>query len=152
MSKIFEELRRDHDIQRDLLDHLVATDGDSKSRRKIYQELKNQLEGHARYEERWFYRPLLEDDITMKKVRHSIHEHEQIDEKLEDLENTDFSQTSWLTKAKQLKELVTHHLDEEEQEVFQLAGKALSEKQKNELSSSYKSDMESYRKIESLSH
>ncbi len=150
MTQIFEELRKDHDIQRALFDHLVETDGKSETRKKIFNELKDNLKGHARYEERWFYRPLMEDDITIEKARHSVHEHEQIDDKLEELENTDMSNSAWLTKAKQLKELVTHHLDEEEHEVFQLAGKALSEKQKNELSSSYITDMKDYRKIESV--
>ncbi len=148
---IFEELRADHEIQRALLDHLVETSGESEVREKIFEELKLNLKGHAKYEERWFYRILMEDDITMEKARHSVHEHHEIDEKIEDLENTEMSATSWLTKAKQLKDLVEHHLEEEEHEVFQLAGKALTKKQKLELSESYHEDIKGCREIESIS-
>ena len=47
------------------------------------------------------------------------------------------SSSAWLVEAKKLHHLVHHHLDEEEHEVFQLAGKALSEGQKERLGDKY---------------
>ncbi|MED5499568.1 MAG: hemerythrin domain-containing protein, partial [Pseudomonadota bacterium] len=38
---------------------------------------------------------------------------------------------------------VTHHLDEEEQEVFQLAGRALGDSEKTSLAKTYRQEMES---------
>jgi hemerythrin-like domain-containing protein len=142
MSTIFEALREDHDVQRRLLDLLVKTHGDSEGRDELFARLKAELEHHAGAEERYFYVPLMETDLTQEKARHSVAEHHEIDELVEKLEQTDYSSPGWLTLAKRLQELVTHHLDEEEQEVFQLAGKALNEREKTALASDYRDDME----------
>ncbi|AWX43197.1 hypothetical protein HME9304_00184 [Flagellimonas maritima] len=141
MKTIFEALRVDHDKQRSLLDKLVNTTGDSEDRNTLYGKLKEQLEQHADAEERFFYKPLISADITQEKARHSIAEHHEIDELLEELDDTEYSSPAWLVTAKKLKEKVEHHLDEEEQEVFQLAGKALKDNQKKDLAVSYENYM-----------
>ena len=141
MPTIFEAIREDHQIQRTLLDLLVKTHGDSEGRAELFGRLKAELEHHAGAEERFFYVPLMEHDLTQEKARHSVAEHHEIDELVEKLEETDPSSSAWLKHAKTLRELVTHHLDEEEHEVFQLAGKALKEKEKTDLAASYQGDM-----------
>ncbi len=142
---IFEALRSDHDLQRSLLDDLVNTSGDTEKRDQTFEELKKELAIHADAEERHFYVPLIDSDKTQEKARHSIAEHHEIDELIEELEDTEYSSSSWLKIAKQLKEKVEHHLDEEEHEVFQMAGKVLSEKQKSNLAKDYSSHMENNR-------
>ena len=134
---IFEALREDHEIQRTLIDKLVKTSGDNDLRRNMFDKLKHELEIHADAEERHFYVPLIEADLTQEKARHSIAEHHEMDELVEKLEETEMSSPAWLTYMKQLAEKVEHHLDEEEQEVFQLAGKALKEKEKTQLAKDY---------------
>ncbi len=142
---IFEALRKDHEIQRELLDKLIETSGDTPERREIWKRLKKELQIHEDAEERNFYIPLIDKDLTQEKARHSIAEHHDIDEMIEQMEETEFSSTGWLTLAKSLKEIVTHHLDEEEHEIFQLAGKALTDSQKTSLASEYKKEMEENR-------
>ena len=134
---IFEALREDHEIQRTLIDKLVKTSGDNDLRRNMFDKLKHELEIHADAEERHFYVPLIEADLTQEKARHSIAEHHEMDELVEKLEETEMNSPAWLTYMKQLAEKVEHHLDEEEQEVFQLAGKALKEKEKTQLAKDY---------------
>ncbi len=142
---IFEALRNDHDLQRSLLDDLVKTSGDTEKRDQTFEQLKKELAIHADAEERHFYIPLIDSDKTQEKARHSIAEHHEIDELIEELEETEYSSSSWLKIAKQLKEKVEHHLDEEEHEVFQMAGKVLSEKQKSDLAEDYSSYIENNR-------
>ncbi|MGB3150704.1 MAG: hemerythrin domain-containing protein [Maribacter sp.] len=142
---IFEALRKDHDIQRKLLKKLIETSGDSKLRDNIFKSLKNELETHADGEERYFYRPLIDSDRTQEKARHSIAEHHEIDELIEKLEETEYDSSAWLKIAKDLKEKVEHHLKEEEHEVFQMAGKVLSEDNKGKLADEYQSYMEKNR-------
>jgi len=139
---IFEAIREDHQKQRTLVDLLVKTHGDSEGRNEIFARLKRELEVHADAEERHFYKPLISADLTQDKARHSIAEHHDIEELIEKLEETDMSSSAWVHYAGQLKEQVIHHLDEEEHEVFQMAGKVLSENQKSSLATSYKKDME----------
>lgn len=138
---IFEALRKDHDRQRSLLKKLVETSGDSKTRDRIFKELKTELETHADGEERYFYKPLIDSDLTQEKARHSIAEHHEIDELIEELEKTAYSSSAWLKIMKNLQEKVEHHLEEEEHEVFQLAGKVLSKTSKENLAKEYEDYM-----------
>lgn len=138
---IFESIRKDHDTQRALLDQLIKTSGDTDDRDSIYKKLKNQLDIHAQAEERHFYKPLISNDMMQEKARHGIAEHHEIDELLEQLDETDYSSSAWLKTAKDLKEKVEHHLEDEERTFFQLAGKVFTEKQKEELAEAYKSYM-----------
>ena len=57
------------------------------------------------------------------------------------LEETDYSSSVWLVEAKKLQHKIHHHLDEEEQEVFQMGRKVLSDKQKTALASDYDDEM-----------
>lgn len=139
---LFEALRADHDIQRTLLDLLVRTHGHSDGREELFQKVKTELTAHAAAEERALYVPMMDVDLTQEKARHSIAEHHEIDEMLEELEATDFSSPAWLSGARKLQELVSHHLDEEEREVFQLAGRALDESHKTELAETYREEKE----------
>lgn len=139
---IFDSLREDHQKQRTLVRLLVKTHGDSKGRDELFDRLKAALESHAKAEERHFYIPLMENDLTQERARHSVAEHHEMDELIGELSKTDRSSSGWLATAKKLEERLTHHLDEEEREVFQLAGKVLSEKAKSDLAKGYSEEME----------
>ena len=134
---IFEALRQEHEIQRDLIDKLIKTEGKTEERRDLFQKLKHELKIHEDAEERFFYVPLMNEDMTQEKARHSVAEHHEMDELVEKLKDTEMDASNWLKIAKDLEHQLIHHLDEEEHEVFQIAGKALNEKQKTNLASDY---------------
>ncbi|MCK7595455.1 hemerythrin domain-containing protein [Pseudomarimonas salicorniae] len=142
---IFEALREDHDRQRRLIEQLAQTEGDSEERRSLFDALKSELAHHAAAEERHFYVPLIDSDLTQEKARHSIAEHHEIDELVDELESMDMANGGWLKRARHLFERVEHHLEEEEHEVFQLAGKALTEAQKRRLATDYTAAMKDAR-------
>ena len=139
--KIFEALRKDHEKQRLLLKILAETSGDTAARREYFQELKDQLESHAVAEERHFYSHMLENDDTVELTRHGIAEHHEIDELIEKLDETEMSSPAWLHYLKSLQDKVEHHLADEEQEFFQVAGKVLNERQKEKLADGYREEM-----------
>ncbi|WP_416137884.1 hemerythrin domain-containing protein [Halomonas sp. HK25] len=142
MSKtLFEALREDHDIQRELLDKLLKTSSDSPDRDRLYRRLRAELQHHAGAEERALYIPMMAHDLTQEKARHSVAEHHEIDELLETLDGTDYASPGWLTHARNLEDKVLHHLEEEEHEVFQLAGRGLQDDQKTSLAGEYKKEM-----------
>ena len=134
---IFEALRADHDNQRMLASQLTDTSGDTAKRKAVFEELKRELAVHADAEERFFYKPLISHDMTQDMSRHGIAEHHEMDELVESLETMDMSSSGWLTTAKELAHKIEHHLEDEEQEFFQLAGKIFSDAQKSELSDQY---------------
>lgn len=145
MSNIFEALRKDHDTQRDLIAELVTTTGDSPERRDLFARLKVELETHAMAEERHFYVPLMEHDATQEKARHSVAEHKELDDFVEALEAYDMSGPQWLQTARDLEHRLLHHLEEEEREVFQMAGKVLTDSAKSDLADQYSTAMTSRR-------
>ena len=73
--------------------------------------------------------------------RHSVSEHKELDDYLEQLRGYDMSGSQWLQTANELRGRLEHHLDEEEHEVFQMAGKALSDSDKQDLAASYEDEM-----------
>ncbi len=145
MKNIFEAIREDHDIQRDLCDRLIKTEGKTDVRKQLFQALKTELQIHADAEERYFYVPLIKDDMTQDHARHGIAEHHEIDELIEKLEETDLDSSAWLVYAKKLCEKVEHHLKDEEHTFFQLAGKVFTEPQKTSLSQDYQKSMKNNR-------
>jgi len=112
---------------------LVKTSGDSRGRREIFDRLKSALEAHAAAEERVFYAALLKDDVGRPHAAHSIAEHEEVRELLETLDEMDFDSPAWLPKARTLVERNTHHIEEEEKEIFPVAGRVMTAAQKEEL-------------------
>lgn len=138
---IFESIRRDHDVQRDLLDSLIKTSGNTATRKDLFEKIKEELLIHADAEERFYYKPLIDSDMMQDKARHGIAEHHEIEELVEQLEKTDYSSSAWLKIAKDLKEKVEHHLEDEEHKFFQLSGKVLTDQQKKQLAKDYNSYM-----------
>ncbi|WP_178984826.1 hemerythrin domain-containing protein [Winogradskyella helgolandensis] len=142
---IYEAIRHDHDIQRNLLDKLVDTSGDTKSRSDLFKELRKELELHANAEERHFYKPLIPTDMMQEHARHGIAEHHEIDELVEQLEKTEMDSSAWLKIAKNLKDKVEHHLEDEEHTFFQLSGKVFNDKEKKALAVKYNAYMNEHR-------
>ena len=142
---IFEALRTSHETQRALADQLIRTQGNSDDRDLLFKELRAELSAHAAAEERFFYVPLIAHDMTQEPSRHGIAEHHEMDELVEKLEDTDFSSPAWLATAKELHHKIYHHLKDEEQGVFQLAGKVLTEAEKISLAKDYEGEFVSQR-------
>ena len=139
---IFEALRESHVRQRAYADALIRTSGDSPERVEAYKQLKAELQAHETAEERHFYIPLMQFDNGVDLSRHAISEHHEMDEMMEQLDETEMSSPAWLATAKKLSEKVHHHLKEEEQKFFQSAGKLLDDKQKERLAQDYLKEYE----------
>lgn len=145
---IFEALRQSHEVQRELGAQLLKTQGASDERSQIFKAFKVELAAHETAEERYFYVPLLMDDNGIDLTRHALAEHHEIDELVEAVEQSDQSTSSWLVNAKKLVEEVHHHLLEEERRFFQMAGKILTDKQKEDLAGQYLKEFEAQKKKE----
>ena len=142
MKTIFDQLRKDHKTQRSLANTLLRTTGYDNEREQLFEQLKIELKAHANSEERYFYEPMFEHDQSQVKARHSIAEHHDIDEMIEKLNKTGLSSPAWLVNYRKLREVVFHHLDEEENEVFQVAGKVMTDSQKSSLGDGYRNMMD----------
>jgi len=145
---IFEALRESHELQRSLANSLIETSGASEDRKELFDLLKNELYAHSVAEDRYLYIPLMFNDVGLDITRHALAEHHEMDELVEQLEETDMSSPSWIATAKQLSEKVHHHLKEEEHKFFQQAGKILEESEKEKLGKKYLAEYQKYKNVD----
>ncbi len=130
---IYERIVLDHDTQRELAAALEATSGDSEERRELWDRFKPEAEAHAAAEEQTFYAELIADPETQEQARHSVSEHKEAADLLEELGELDMSSSQWLAKFKTLKDDLEHHMSEEENEVFAQARRVISQQQATKL-------------------
>ena len=126
MTTIYEKIKADHELHRRLLNELAETEGDSRKRLRLWDQFYHDVKAHAAAEEETFYSKLMEDPDGQDDARHSVSEHKELDDIMEDLNGTDFSSPGWLTRFKTLKHDYEHHMDEEEDDIFGKARKVFS--------------------------
>ena len=61
------------------------------------------------------------------EARHSVAEHKQLDDTMEELNEMDMSSPSWLRRFKTLKHEYEHHMEEEEEDIFSKVREVLSD-------------------------
>lgn len=121
MTTIFDAIKADHDDHRALLDRIENTQGDSADRRRAWSDFYCDVKSHAAAEEETFYSKLISKTWGQEHARHSVHEHQELDDLMEELNGMDMSSPGWLQKFKTLRHDYEHHIDEEEEEVFSRA-------------------------------
>lgn len=125
MSTIYETLKQDHDKHRKMMELIVDTSGDTEMRRDVWDKFYHDVSAHAAAEEETFYSRLMATEEGQPEGRHSVAEHKELDDLMEELNETDFSSPAWLTKFKTLKHRYEHHIDEEEADIFPEAKKVV---------------------------
>jgi len=115
---IFGRLIMDHELHRDLFDALGETQGESAARAELFERLTREIKSHAAAEEQALYSTMMRKPETTDETRHSVAEHQEIQELLNDLAATPMSSGAWMTKFRTLRDRYLHHIDEEESESF----------------------------------
>lgn len=138
---LFDLLHDSHEVQRTLCRQLTSARASAATREDVFLQLKVELEAHAAAEERFLYVPLLMTDGGLSASRHALSEHHDIEELCEDLSVSDKGTPGWLETAKELGHKVRHHLKEEERKFFKVAGRLLTDTQKDLLARRYQKDL-----------
>ena len=125
-------LTEDHKKVRKLLDELSqTTTRASKTRTELLEKIAVELKVHTQIEEEIFYpafKQACNDADNDKLYFEALEEHRAAgDLVLPDLLGTDIGSEKFSGRAKVLKELVDHHADEEEKEMFPRAKKIFSD-------------------------
>ncbi|AWW74533.1 hemerythrin HHE cation-binding protein [Erythrobacter sp. KY5] len=136
-TTVLERLETDHNRQRELLDQIAKTEGDSEERRRLFTELTKELKSHAAAEEQAVYSEMLADPEVSGETRHSVAEHHEIDEMLNDLAATDMSSPGWMLKFKSFDERYRHHINEEEDDHFPDFAEQIDEKMDKEMTKTF---------------
>lgn len=129
-----ELLKADHEKVRGLFEQLCdTTKRAEKTRTQLLEQIRLELDVHTQIEEEIFY-PAFKEAVGESKdeatVFEALEEHRAAGELvLPDLLATDVTSDRFTGRAKVLKELVEHHADEEEKEMFKTAREVLSREQ-----------------------
>ena len=86
-------------------------------RRNLFERIADALAVHATIEEKQFY-PAVKEKATEEILLESAEEHLAIKRVLADLLQLDASDETFAAKIKVLEDEVTHHVEEEEEELF----------------------------------
>ncbi len=127
MPSIYDAIKADHEEHRALLERIADTSGDSTDRQQAWKSFYCDVKSHAAAEEETFYSKLISETWGQDAARHSVHEHQQLDDLLEELNGMEMTSSDWLNKFKTLRHDYEHHIDEEENEVFTRAKKVVGE-------------------------
>lgn len=130
-------LKEDHDKVRKLFRELMnTTERGTKTREKLLGQIAREIQIHTTIEEEIFYPAFLEsvEEKERKKLYYeALEEHHVVDLVLPEARQTDPGSVQFAAKAKVLKELVEHHADEEEKELFKAARKAMNKEKLQDL-------------------
>ena len=108
-----ELLKQDHQKVKELFEQ--AEEAEGKISKKIFEEIKTELETHARIEETVFYPAVQEHEELKDMVLESLEEHKQIKTLLREMDNLASDSEKFEPKLKVLMENVEHHAEEEEE-------------------------------------
>src|ERR1700704_3117401 len=123
----FELLKADHKKVAELFDLLETASG--KRKLDVFKRIKSELEVHTHIEETIFYPALEEPKETHNLTLEAYEEHKVVKTLLVELSGARSATDEWQAKAKVLRENVEHHVDEEENELFDKADDALSDEE-----------------------
>lgn len=126
-SRIFEDLKRDHDRQRRLFGQIRKIAVDNDERRSLFETLRKELQAHAAAEEESLYATMLGCPELRDDARHSVSEHKEIDDRLGELVQADLDSRAWQEAFGELRHRYFHHIDEEEEEMFPKAEAELTD-------------------------
>ena len=147
MPTIYEAIKTDHDKHRKLLEEIADTSGDSEARRIAWEEFYYDVKPHAAAEEETFYSKLMAKEDGQDHARHSVAEHKQLDDIMEELDKGDMSSSGWLTRFKTLKHDYEHHMEEEENDIFPVAKEVLHDDEDGSIASKFETRKQREREL-----
>src|SRR5690242_10156322 len=117
---ILQDLHNDHSEVDSLMDRIMDSE-DATERAALFDEMKTKLLAHAHAEEEVLYRPLEagQSEASRSFAHEGTNEHQLVEQQLQKLSaDRDNAGEQWTTELKVLRELVEHHVNEEESTGF----------------------------------
>lgn len=119
--EIYEVLKRDHEELKQMLSELVSLNENDDYRFILIEEIRVALVPHSRAEEALFYNTLRAVNADKSVVIHGYKEHLEAESLLRALQVMDKMDLSWKATAEKLQDAVTHHIRDEETDIFEEA-------------------------------
>ena len=146
-SKFFTILKKDHDKVDEILQQLKATtEKQPKKRESLLAKLQEEWIPHMRGEEKLFF-PLLKEHLQSRdKSMEAVEEHHVAEMVFSELNSMPKDDEKWGAKLSVMQELIEHHVEEEEGEIFELAREVLDDIQLGEVLKAFEKEKEDTKK------
>ena len=119
-DNIYDLLKADHQAVKELFERMTTIQ-DNASRTRLVAQLKQLILVHSEVEDQVFYRPLKAAESTREIIIRAEEEHRVVSRLLGELERLNPENERWSARLTVLKEMVEHHVGEEEGEIFKKA-------------------------------
>ncbi len=139
-GRIFDLLRDEHRMAMEMLEQICEGGMDEDERLEQFAEFRAMLMGHSLAEARAFYAPLKQAADDPEKVLEADVEHLVVERLLEDLTGSLLEEEQWMARAKVLKELIRHHVQEEEGELFRMAQQSCQPDELEQMADDFESE------------
>lgn len=137
---IFEVLTKEHRLVSAIIEKIERACDEERfdEAREAFEVMKQKLSAHAAAEEQVVYPAWRElSDELRELMGEADEEHKLVKDKLEELTALDASDETWKAKLTVLKDLVEHHVEEEEGEIFTAASDEMEEEDAVELAAEF---------------
>ncbi|MFV3409636.1 hemerythrin domain-containing protein [Bdellovibrio bacteriovorus] len=136
--QIYELLKKDHREVKKMFEQAQGAldDGNLFEAEKVFYKMRTELTAHSKSEEEVFYQPLkalARDEKSEELSWEGQEEHHVIALLLNELSRISVNEDAWKAKLTVLSELVDHHVEEEEGEIFKVAKKHFSDAEAEEI-------------------
>lgn len=131
-------LVKDHEKFKTLFGKVRESNNEAE-KRKLFRQIKTELDAHTKIEEEIFYPSVKEKAEVVDIVEEGIQEHHQTDLFIREIENLVDGSDVFDPKLKVLMEGVEHHIQEEEKEMFPKVRDKFTEAELNDLGSKLQS-------------
>jgi hemerythrin-like domain-containing protein len=135
---IYQILKQEHDEVQDMLDQQI--EGKKSGKAQDLKEIQQQLSIHLSGEEKLLYPLLTKSEESKENAFEAFEEHHIAKVTLNELMKMSPGDERWLAKLKVLKELIDHHVEEEERNLFKVAKKVISNEQAKEIGQKYQQE------------
>lgn len=128
---VFDLLKQDHQRIMNLFSQIIEQE--EQSREDLFAQIRQGLDLHMKGEESYLYPVLQQEDEANEMTLEAFEEHHISKTVIQELSDMSSSDEHWMPKIKVLKELISHHVEEEENELFPVAQDLLPREQIQEI-------------------
>jgi hemerythrin-like domain-containing protein len=134
MMSFYDTLKKEHQAVKGIIQQIRQGKGNAEN---LLSRLQQELSVHMNGEEKLFYSILSENESAKEKAFEACEEHHVARTVLQELQDLPTDNERWMAKLQVFQEILEHHIEEEENEIFEVAQEVISREQENRIASQY---------------
>lgn len=116
---ILDSIKQDHDRYKEQMEQLNKAKSIGQSEKDLFQRFASDIDAHTKAEQQTLYPALEQHDKAKQHVLQAYEEHHVATMVLDELKSMEQTDERWMAKMQVLSELVKHHIEEEEETIFE---------------------------------